>query len=261
MFVFLQMPANQDLSKVTCEGQPSITTQNSTPNPVANGNSKSSTSESVTAPPLPQKTSEKLQKQKPALPPKPQWTKSVVVEEQNISATSAPEVARPIEDNIKRAMIPSEQSQLFPSPSTDKLQETTCAKISNKTLHETYHQNYVEEAVQDLNQTFECLPMDSKSEEIKTKKKTAPLTGSKSDCQVTMSNSSAVEMEKNVIQKINAVEEIQMCMKKYAEAGKHEMNMSLKAALQNFERKESESLDKRAPVLSKTVKVINDNVQ
>ncbi|KAG8013911.1 Xin actin-binding repeat-containing protein 1, partial [Nibea albiflora] len=176
-------PSDTKLSpsiSVTCEGQPSITTQNSTPNPVANGNSKSSTSESVTAPPLPQKTSEKLQKQKPALPPKPQWTKSVVVEEQNISATSAPEVARPIENNIKRAMIPSEQSQRFPTPSTDKLQETMCA---NKTSHETYHQNYVEEAVQDSNQTFECLPMDSKSEEIKTKKKTAPLTGSKSDCQ------------------------------------------------------------------------------
>ncbi|KAK2821983.1 hypothetical protein Q5P01_022048 [Channa striata] len=64
-------------------------------------------------------------------------------------------------------------------------------------------------------------------------------------------------MERNAIQKINAAEEIQMSMKKSSEDGKHEMNMSLKAALQNFERKES---DKKAPLLSKKVKVSKDSV-
>ncbi|XP_073347382.1 xin actin-binding repeat-containing protein 1-like [Pagrus major] len=101
--------------------------------------------------------------------------------------------------------------------------------------------------------------MNSKALEKMTKK-TAPFTGSKSDCQVMTSHSTEVEMEKNVIQKINAAEEIQMCMEKYAEEGKHEMNMSLRAALQNFERKDSETRDKKAPLLSKKVKVINDNV-
>ncbi|KAF1383381.1 hypothetical protein PFLUV_G00131320 [Perca fluviatilis] len=37
------------------------------------------------------------------------------------------------------------------------------------------------------------------------------------------------------------------------------MSLSLQAALQNFERMESETLDKRDPLLSKKVKVINDN--
>ncbi|XP_044075033.1 xin actin-binding repeat-containing protein 1 isoform X2 [Siniperca chuatsi] len=253
-------PSDTKLSpsiSVTCEGQPSITTQNSTINPVANGNSKSSSAESVTPPPLPQKTSEKSQK--PALPPKPQWTKSVVVEEQNISPTSPPEVACPIRK--QSAVIPPKQSKLFPTPSSDKLQETTTRdKISKETLHETYHQNCVDEAVQDSNQTIQRLPMDSKVQGIKKKKKTAPFTGSKSDCQVMTSNSTEVEMERNVIKKINAAEEIQMCMKNYAEDGKHEMNMSLQHTLQNFERKDSETLDKRAPLLSKKVNVINDNV-
>ncbi|XP_055017071.1 xin actin-binding repeat-containing protein 1, partial [Boleophthalmus pectinirostris] len=60
-----------------------------------------------------------------------------------------------------------------------------------------------------------------------------------------------IEMERNVTQKINAAEEIQMCMKKYAEEGNHETNLSVKAALQNFERKDA----KRGSVLCKMVKV------
>ncbi|XP_038574619.1 xin actin-binding repeat-containing protein 1 isoform X2 [Micropterus salmoides] len=255
-------PSDTKLSpsiSVTC-GHPSITTQNSTLNPVANGNSKSSSSESVTPPPLPQKTSEILQKQKPALPPKPQWTKSVVVEENNISPTFAPKVSCPNKDNIKSTVIPPQQSKQFPT-SSDKLQETaTHGKISKDTLLETHHQYCVDEAAQYSNQTTEHLPMDSKAQEIKKKKKTASLTGSRSDCPVMVSNSTEVEMERNVIQKINAAEEIQMCMTNYTEDGKHEMNMSLQAALQNFERKESETLDKKAPLLSKKVKVINDDV-
>lgn len=63
-------------------------------------------------------------------------------------------------------------------------------------------------------------------------------------------------MEKNVIQKINAAEEIQMSMKNNADEGRH--YMSLQATLQNFERQGSETLDKRTPLLSKKVKVIND---
>lgn len=228
-------PSDTKLSpsiSVTCEGQPSITTQNSTPNPVVNGNSKSSASESVTPPPLPQKTSERPQK--PALLPKPQWTKSVVVEEQSILPTPAPEVSCPIQDNIKSVAIA-------------------------QTVHETYHQNRVDELVQDSNQSAECRPMNSKAWGKMTKK-TEQFTGSKLDGQVMTSNSSEVEMEKNVIQRINAAEEIQMCMEKYAEEGKHEMNVSLRAALQNFERKDSEARSKKAPLLSKKVKIINDNV-
>ncbi|XP_068427494.1 xin actin-binding repeat-containing protein 1 isoform X2 [Clinocottus analis] len=243
---------------VTCEGQPSITTQNSTPNPVENGISKSSSSVSVTPPPLPQKRSEKPQEKKPALPPKPQWTKSVIVEEPNILAT--PEVTCHMKENMKNAVIPPKQSKPFPTPSPDKLQRTILhGKISKEILRETSHRSCIE-ASQVLNQTNERLPKDSKAQETEKKKKSHP--GIKSDCQVMMSNSTVeqVEMERNVIQKINAADEIQMCMKNYAEDGKYEMNMSLQAALQNFERKESEMPERRAPLLSKKVRV-NDYKQ
>ncbi|KAF0047326.1 hypothetical protein F2P81_000959 [Scophthalmus maximus] len=215
-------------NSVTCEGQPSITTQNSTPNPVENGSSKSPMSESVTPPPLPLKTSEKQQEQRPTLPPKPQWMKSVIVEEPNIPLSSSPNVDCPIKDNGKSAMIPK-QSNESPVPLTE----------------------------QDTSQTNELLSMDSKTQETKKKQKT-PLTDEKSDFQVMHST---VEMERNVIQKINAAEEIQMCMKNYAEDGKHEMSMSLQAALQNFERKESETLNRRLPQLSKRQKDLNEKHQ
>lgn len=68
-----------------------------------------------------------------------------------------------------------------------------------------------------------------------------------------------VEMERNVIQKINAAEEIQICMKSYAAEDKQEINRSLKAALKSFERKESKTQDKGTPSLSKRVKVSNDD--
>ncbi|KAM8849598.1 xin actin-binding repeat-containing protein 1 isoform 2-T4 [Spinachia spinachia] len=218
---------------VTCEGQPSITT----PNPVANGISKSSSSESVTPPPLPQKKVQKPQELKPALPPKPQWTKSVVVEDPNISA----------EDNMKSTTISPKQRKPFLMPFSDKLERTMShGKIYKEAGQKTSQPNCIE----DLNQTNERVSTDSKAQTH---------TENKSECRVTMSNSSVqqVEMDRNVIQKINAADEIQMCMRNYAEDGKYEMNMSLKAALQNFERKESATPSKRAPLLSKKVKVVN----
>ncbi|XP_062260391.1 xin actin-binding repeat-containing protein 1 isoform X1 [Platichthys flesus] len=212
-------PSDTKLSpsiSVTCEGEPSLSTQNPTPSPVANGISKSPRSESVTPPPLLRKISEKPPEQKPSLPPKPLWMKSVTVEEPNIPLPSA----------HKFAVIPPNHSNTFPMPFT----------------------------VKDPNQANERQSMDSKSKEFKKKKITTPHTEDKSDCQ-----HSTVEMERNVIQKINAAEEIQMCMKNYAEEGKHEMNVSLHTALQNFEQKEREALDNRVPQLSKRVKVANDN--
>ncbi|XP_020506405.2 xin actin-binding repeat-containing protein 1 isoform X1 [Labrus bergylta] len=254
-------PSDTKLSpsiSVTYEGQPTITTQNPSTNPVANGYSNSSSPESVSPPPIPQKTSGKLQVQRPALPPKPQWTKSVVVEEKNTTSSPAPEIICPIKHKMKNSAIPPVQGKELPKPSTDKLQENTRPnKIGKETLHETYQERCFDEEVQQSDQATEHLPMDSKAQDIK---KTTPSTGNKSDCQGMILNTYEGVMERNVIQKINAAEEIQICMKNYAEEGKHEMNMSLQAALKNFERKESHTLDKRIPSSSKKVKLIQDNL-
>ncbi|KAM4604671.1 xin actin-binding repeat-containing protein 1-like [Polymixia lowei] len=66
-------------------------------------------------------------------------------------------------------------------------------------------------------------------------------------------------MDKNVVQKINAAEEIRMCFQTYAEEGRHEMNMGFQAALQNFGRREKDTVD-AVPVLSKKIKVENHKI-
>lgn len=248
-------PSDTKLSpsiSVTCEGLPSITTQNSTSNPVANGKLKSPNSEVVTEPPLPPKTSEKPQDQKPTLPPKPQWTKSVVVEEPN--SLLAPEITTLIKDNLRSGVISPNEKQ--DKQLQNKLQENA---RDNKANEETLHDKYLKRFANEEVQANIHLTMDSKPNDIKKIKNTEPLAGDKSSCQVMTSKYSELEVERNVIKKINAVEEIQMCMKHYAEDAKHDMNMSLQAALQTFKRKDSETQGKRVPVLSKKVKVITDS--
>lgn len=104
--------------------------------------------------------------------------------------------------------------------------------------------------VQDANGKSECvsaLLMSQKTNEGET----APSILGKSDY-TAMSNGKEMGMEKNVIEKINAAEEIKMCMT----AGQHETNTSLRAALQHFERKESQTKqDERAQSLAEKVKV------
>lgn len=86
-------------------------------------------------------------------------------------------------------------------------------------------------------QEAECLPQPTEESSL---------------CQI-----NGVQRERNVIQKINAAEEIQMCMKKYADEGKHDTNLSLKEALQNFERKDP----KKGQVLCKKVKVTDPRIE
>lgn len=248
--VVVSVPPSDTLSpsiSVTCEGQPSITTEISTPKPVANGNSKSSTYDSVTPPPIPQKTSEKLQK--PELAPKPKWTKSVIVEEPNTLPSSAPEGFDPLKENIKNEVTSPPQSK--PLASTIKQQETTTyGKTSKVTLYEMHHQNRGNEAMQDSNQTTELLPTVSMAMENEREKKAAPLN-ERSDHNAMMSKSTGVEMEKNVIQKINAAEEIRMYKKSYDDE-QLKMNMCLQGEA-------NQSLGKRTPMWSKGVKVIDDD--
>ncbi|KAM3605176.1 uncharacterized protein V6R79_021823 [Siganus canaliculatus] len=193
-----------------------------TPNPVANGNyCKSSLCESLSSPPLPLKTSEKPQK--PALLPKPQWTKSVAVEESSASSAPAPQITYPIESNVQSAGTPLNRRR----------------PLEDATTHGIMNQNGAVGAKRCSNQTTEQMHSRAQGKSL--------------------SASSEVEMEKNVIQKINAAVEIQMCMKNYAVDGDQEMKMSLRTALQNFERMGNETADKRAPSLSKKGKVSKGN--
>lgn len=244
-------PSDTKLSpsiSVTCEGQQSISTQISAPSPVANGNYKSPSHEKGTVPPLLEK-----KEQKPALPPKPQWMKCVSMEGQNTLPAPSPKVTCPVERDISAGMPPKQNQQLL-AHSEDKQGEITADGRNNREhLHETSQQSSVDGSVQGSNKSNENLTtnIQEDKEQIKTP------TERKSNVHLC---SDKVEMERNVIQKINAAEEIQMCTKNSSEDGNCEMNVSLQTALQNFERKDREALDGRTLPLKK-IKVVYDNRQ
>uniref|UniRef100_A0A3Q2PSC1 Xin actin binding repeat containing 1 n=1 Tax=Fundulus heteroclitus TaxID=8078 RepID=A0A3Q2PSC1_FUNHE len=232
---------------VTCEGQPRNPIQISAPNPIVNGHSLSSSLEGETSPPVLGK-SKKPKNQKPALPPKPQWIKSVTVEAANASPTPAPKVTCHVENNMKPG-VTLKQNQQFITHSID----TLSGKRNNLTLQQGF------DKVQDSHPPNEDLPIESKIQKDDKKLK-SPHIERESNVHPPVSNSDKMSIERNVIHKINAAEEIQMCMKNYKEDGKQDMNMSLKAALQNFEKKDREDLDKRA-LPSKKVTVTFDNAR
>ncbi|XP_014857696.1 PREDICTED: xin actin-binding repeat-containing protein 1 isoform X2 [Poecilia mexicana] len=227
---------------VTCEGQPRNPTQFSPHNQLANGPSILPSLERVTSPPLIDK-SKKPKNQKPALPPKPQW---ITVEAANTSPTSPPKVTCQIDDNVS-AVVSPKQNLEFPIQSIDTPSEERNDVRLQRDGDET----------QGSHLSNKDQPMDSNIQ-MDNKKLQTPLTERKSNVHLTMSNSDKMQVERNVIQKINTAEEIQMCMKNYAEDGKQEMNMSLRAALKNFEKKDKDDLDKRI-LPSKKVKVSYNN--
>lgn len=76
-----------------------------------------------------------------------------------------------------------------------------------------------------------------------------------------MSNGTENEMDRNVIQKINAAKEIRMCMQSYTEDGnvQKEINTDFQVAIQNSRGKEKNVVD-TAPVLPNKIKVIREKV-
>lgn len=277
--VVVSMPrSDTELSpsvSVTYGEPPTITTQNSTPNPVEilDGNSKSSASEGATPPPLPPKAIERPQDQKPALPPKPQWSKSTTDDAQNLPPSPSSKAYCLIKDNAQNPTIPpkmkqGKQSSTHSSQKPQENKKQNTKNLQNKvTLHETIHKKSVDEAMQGSNHirtTSELPAKESKAEKIKrTQKNTIEHSEQTLDCQVdrklTTSNCSEMEIARNEIQKIDAAEEIRMCMQTYAEDAKHEMNIGFQAALQNFALKNKSAVD-TVPVLPKKIKVVNDKV-
>nr|XP_057923504.1 xin actin-binding repeat-containing protein 1 [Doryrhamphus excisus] len=148
-------------------------------------------------------------RQKPALPPKPHWTKPKIGDHLTYQ-------------NAKK------------HPSNGFIQETRCSDS------QITKSNTTEPTIGDhlTYQNAKKHPSDGFIEETRC-----------SDSQITKSNPTEPNMERNVIQKINASEEIQKSIKDHEDNTKHEMNKSLKDALKNFNRTGSETLNIKANFL------------
>ncbi|XP_038156445.1 xin actin-binding repeat-containing protein 1 isoform X1 [Cyprinodon tularosa] len=241
-------PSDPTLSpsiSVTCEGKPRNPTQISANNLIANGNPLSPSLERATSSSLLEKN-KKLNKQKPALPPKPQWIKSINIEAANTSPTAGPKVICPVGGNMKVQVTPK-QNQHIHTHSLD----TPDGKGDDEIL-----QYDVDEVPQDSYLSNQGIPIDSNIQKDK-KFKTPPIE-SKSGVNLRMSNSGKIQTERNVIHKINVPEEINVGIENHTEVGKQDMNMSLKADLQNSDKKNKEVLDGKE-LSSSRIKVIYDN--
>ncbi|XP_030219087.1 xin actin-binding repeat-containing protein 1 isoform X2 [Gadus morhua] len=234
---------------VTFEEQPSVSRQNTTiPKPVTiqNGNPSSYHCEDKTTPQLPQKAHEKPHGQKPTLAPKPEWTKSAQ--------------SKQPQPRLEASYLSGEQSPVIPLNTKHSVQTPT---VSPNNPQRTRRHGIIfpnREVAQD---TFIPKSFDDTTESfVETQANvTEPTKGtlSQTDTESLSSGMAETKIDKNVVRKINAAEEIQKSIKSYSEGDRDEISMGFQTALQNFGRREKQN-DVSASILSKNVKVVNDIV-
>ncbi len=185
-------------------------------------------------PPIPPKTGDQVKDQKPVIPPKPLHitTSSNHIAETPRICPSSPEHL------INRKQTPAIPPKVAPSKTSLHKNETL--KNVNKTKEKPSN---IHEPVQRTNFTnptdFQKIQytkqwvQNSHMQHMDTPSvsKTDPLDDGSFAC-------NKIGMEKNVIQRINAAEEIRMCMQSYSKDN-DELNKGFKVALQNFGEKKT----------------------
>ncbi|XP_042574125.1 xin actin-binding repeat-containing protein 1 isoform X2 [Cyprinus carpio] len=188
-------------------------------------------------PPMPPKTGNQVKDQKPVIPPKPLHitTSSNHIAETPHICPSSPEHL------INKQQTPAVPPKVAPSKTSLHKNETaeTLNQIKeNKcNIHEPVQRTnftdptdfqkmqYTEQWVQNSHMQHTDTPSVSKTD---------PLDDGSFAC-------NRIGMEKNVIQRINAAEEIRMCMQSYSKDN-DELNKGFQVALQNFGEKKTTSI-------------------
>ncbi|XP_067309925.1 xin actin-binding repeat-containing protein 1 isoform X2 [Pseudorasbora parva] len=201
-------------------------------------------------PPIPPKTGHQVKNQKPVIPPKPLH---ITTSSEHIAET--PQICPSSPDCLIIKQIPTIPPKVIPSKKTflhEKNSTETPNKINDKqcNIHEPVQRTnftdpvgfqkmqYTEQWVQNSHmQHTDCTPSVSKTLD----------EGS--------SASNRIEMEKNVIQRINAAEEIRMCMQSYSNDNS-ELNNGFKVALQHFGEKKTAM--GTTPTFPKKIKVVQN---
>ncbi|XP_031418678.1 xin actin-binding repeat-containing protein 1 isoform X2 [Clupea harengus] len=196
-------------------------------------------------PPLPPKTCEQLKELKPALPPKPQWS--------TMSSTE------PNDYNSDTHYIPAIPPKMKMGKSTPPPLPQGTALIKNEDFKDSHHMHATNETEgqQLSNKTEDRIARKTKQCTENWKQETTIETLSENT-----TAESTVEMQKNVVQKIDAAEEIRLCMQTYStdSEAKNELNMGFKVALQNFGGRKKGTVDETA-TLQKKVKSKASNPQ
>ncbi|KAM6948360.1 xin actin-binding repeat-containing protein 1 [Aplochiton taeniatus] len=252
---------------VTYRGQPPSAAGNSTPAPQPDGNSNLTIPEVAAPPPLPPKASEKPKAQRPALPPKPQPSQIANVSDaHNIHSPPPPprhlsaKASCPIKDSTSNPCVaPVMKLAKHPSTASPHKQlgdKTQTPQISQHKETPTHKLNEKHKALHCSNSNPTHNSKAALAAEQKAPRKTVDTTAEDKRT-ATLDRKLDTEMDRNTIQKINAAEEIRMCMQSNEEEAQHEINVGFQVALQNFGEKERSCVDK-ATVLPKKVKVVQD---
>ncbi|XP_076149575.1 xin actin-binding repeat-containing protein 1 isoform X1 [Alosa pseudoharengus] len=232
-----QSPAPKNSAPVV-SSSPAESSRASIPSPLIN--------EGLIPPPLPPKTCDQLKELKPALPPKPQWH-TISPTESNNNNSDAPYIpAIPPKMKMgKSTPPPLPQRTAFikkeDSHHLHAVKETEMQQLTNTTEHRI------------AKKTKQC------TERWEQEKTIEALSDNTTASKHTTAQSAA-EMEKNVVQKIDAAEEIRLCMQTYStdSEAKNELNMGFKVALQNFGgRKKGAEVDETAK-LTKKAKAVRE---
>ncbi|XP_062336627.1 xin actin-binding repeat-containing protein 1 isoform X3 [Osmerus eperlanus] len=273
-------PSDTELSpsvSVTYGEPPAITTLNSDPVTLTH-KTENTPSEDQRPPPLPPKTSDKLQEhKKPALPPKPQRSKLSSDTAQNIhSLSKAPGPVKvksqnpviPPKTKLEKSSSPSTPRETSANkrehrqdlPQNDRSREISILKTTKgeKQGSPQSISNNDTQVSQDSNTLNSDRNVHRKALEDIVE---PPLCETNTDKNPTIANSNECVMDKNEIQKINAAEEIRMCMQSYANDSctKTEIHMGFQVALQNFGGKDKNTVDS-VPVSAKKIQAVKETV-
>ncbi len=198
-------------------------------------------------PPIPPKTDNQVKDQKPVISPKPLH---ITTSSNQIAKTPRICPSSP-EHLINKQQTPAIPPKVAPSQTDLHKNETNLNKMREKpcNIHEPVQRTnftnpmdfqkmqYTEQWVQNSNMQHMDIPSVSKTDR---------LDDGSFAC-------NKIGMEKNVIQRINAAEEIRMCMQSYSKDN-DELNKGFKVALHNFGEKKTTK--DTTSIFPKTIKVM-----
>lgn len=206
-------------------------------------------------PPIPPKTGHQVKGQKPVIPPKPL---NITTHSGLVSQTCSPEP--PISNQNTPSVLPKKtpfkKTHLHEKETLNFNSLDTSNKLKNK-------QHNISEPVQRPGDPMDIQKMKYTEQWVhnsRVQNMDNP-TGTIENVDDSSLACNKIGMEKNVIQKINAAEEIRMCMQNYSVDTSEELNMGFKVALQNFGEKKTATADTTSSFPKKMKVVPNKTIE
>ncbi|XP_065132324.1 xin actin-binding repeat-containing protein 1 isoform X1 [Paramisgurnus dabryanus] len=255
-FVTLPSSDTELSSSVSVTGSEHLTVLALNSEPFISPNSDNSHPQTSThPPPIPPKTGHQVKGQKPVIPPKPL---NITTHSGLVSQTCSPEP--PISNQNTPSVLPKKtpfkKTHLHEKETLNFYSLDTSNKLKNK-------QHNIHEPVQRPGDPMDIQKMKYTEQWVNNSRmqNMDNPTGTIENVDDSSLTCNKIELEKNVIQKINAAEEMRMCMQNYSVDTSEELNMGFKVALQNFGEKKTATADTTSSFPKKMKVVPNKTIE